>query len=1374
MKPQCAARCVSLAPMRLLGRAIAIDSGQLRAARALACFLLAATLPLASQSQGAAVSNPYNQTRTSAFTYYVASDGAKSGLLKTEVIEPDTPSLCVVTTYDYDALGNRTVASTANCAAASGRALFTARSSTTTFAAQTVTVAGVSVAIPAGTVATSANNPLSQGERRTYDPRFGAMLSLTGPNALSTNWTLDDFGRKVRETRADRTATVIFYCYLLGRVSDNTANSAHCPTPGASGVPDDAVMFVQTEQRDFNDIKSAAYSRVFMDRAGRAIRTMTEAFDGASQAGGTNRRIVQDTDYNAYGAQTVTTQPYFLDSSDSTAAGAGGYGMTRTDHDVLGRVVAIYTADSTGQAGSASFGSRGSRAVAKTSIAYAGLSTTTTNDAGQTRKEEKNVDGKLVRITDALGARLVHQHDAFGNLVKTKDALGNITTIAYDLRGRKVSLSDPDTGLWQYDYNALGELVWQQNAEQRAASPAQVTTMAYDLLGRLTRRVEPEYTSTWSYDTYIGGAACNKGIGKLCETSTSSGIGKKFVYDGVGRPSSTRTTVSGGPSLASAVAYDPDAGRVISQTYPSGVQVNYDYTTKGFLNTLTLATPATVNPLPATPGGSAGSGATLSTGSVLWRAQSYNAWGKPEQHSYGNGVVSKAVYDADTGRVTSLNAGKTTSTNVLDHDYAWNSLGQMVQRNDANGDGSSGAVSDTFSYDSIGRLHQYMVAAPAIPGLSRTVVLQHNALGMLLFKSDVGIYSYGSQATAGVRPHALQSVAGAVNASYTYDDNGNALTASAGAWRSIAYTSFNLPSSQTGVLGPTGGPKYTWAYDENHQRIKETRLAGGVTRTTWMLHPDNQGGLGFECDSPTSASCASVDTSQRHYLSAGGMSIGVLVRTGALPALSASQTVPAVLPNVTLVKVEYWHKDHLGSLIATTDHAGAVTARYAYDPFGKRRQASGVYDAAGNLIVDWTNNTNKGTDRGFTGHEHLDDVGLIHMNGRIFDPMIGRFLQGDPLIQAADNLQNFDRYAYCMNNPLTCTDPSGHSWLSRSWHKLWRNSSFRLVASIAVAIALGPAGGANYLFSVESIMGQAAIAGFASGGVATGTVKGAIQGSFSAAVFAGVGNYLAGVDVVGGTAHDVATSTLMQNGISNPLVGVSLHAVAGCVTSAASGGKCGPGALSAAVSKGLGVGDVTKSMNFVAGAAVSAVAGGTVSVLGGGKFANGAQTGAFSYLFNFLAHKTPVINPNGIGEDSAYSLAFASQAEADIKAGQDSLLGQIFGKTGNEFSKWLDRVFTWEEYRVDATCAISSAGGGGCTGTRDLPKDQRTNALQLDPAAGKAAQSFATSRGWDLGSLNRAQVIDVLNAVGAAVPKFQTTYGTGAQIIDRLPGPKQQ
>lgn len=1152
--------------------------------------------------------DPYNYSRTSSFTYDPAT-----GLLKTEKVESGASG--VVTTYQYDAYGNKTSATTANDSGASGNALFATRTSSTVYGAQNVMINGVQVATPAGTFATQATNALNQSETHTYDPRFGAPLTLVGPNQLPTSWQVDDFGRTVRETRADGTSTVTAYCFLAGAVSDTSSNSANCPSPSSTEIPANAVSFTHTEPRDTTDTKSGPFVRVYLDAMGRKLRTVTEAFDGATQPGGAGRLIVQDTDYSPQGTVLVSTQPYFLDTGTSTNGGSG-YGMSTTEYDALGRATAVYTTDPNGSQAAVAFGSRPAGQAAVTRITYDGLTTTTVNDKGQSRIEEKNVNGKVVRVTDALGAQVAYQYDAFDNLVQTKDALQNTITTIYDIRGRKLSMTDPDTGLWQYDYDALGELVWQQSANQRALG--QQTTMRYDVLGRMVQRIDPEYTSNWSFDHYADGSACNMGVGKLCESTTTNGVDRKYFYDNLGRALSNRTDISGGPSFASAVSYDGNTGRPISQTYPTGLTVNLQYTTKGFLSSMTLATAATVNPLPATAGGTPGPGASLPAGSTLWQAVAYNAWGQPEQQTFGNGVVNTATFDALTGRVKTSTAGIGSATTVMNYSYNWDSLSHLTGRTDANGDGNTGAVTDTFVYDEVGRLTNYTVAAPAIPSLQRTVTLQYNALGLLLGKSDVGNYSYPSQGPGVAHPHALQNVAGAFNSSYTYDANGNLKTATDGAYRAISYTSFNLPDADVqggGLAGPTNAPHYAWQYDENHQRIKETEVTSAGTRTTWMMHPNNVGGLSFEYEQ------GPLGTFSRHYLTAGGGVIGVLIAPGSPQTLAGGQTAPVASSSITLDKVEYWHKDHLGSLVATTDHTGALTAHYAYDPFGKRRVANGNYDANGNLVYDW-NNTNSGTDRGFTGHEHLDDVGVIHMNGRLFDPRLGMFMQGDPFVQDPTNLQNFNRYGYCYNNPMTCTDPSGKLFgiddmFFYAVIAIWSAEKVGIIdapqarafTSIAFTIAMP---------TPQGIL-QAAETGFVSGAIATGNVKGAVQGAFSAGMFYGAGNVIQGGNFFTG-GKGVAW------GVGSA---IALHGVVGCVTNVAGGQKCGSGALSAAFTKSIDSTDfmtgVTESGDRLAGALVSAVVGGTGSVLGGGKFSNGAMTGAFSYLDNSLAHsRTPV------------------------------------------------------------------------------------------------------------------------------------------------------
>jgi hypothetical protein len=96
---------------------INIHSPIFRSSMRLAIVLSALT------AAGALHAQTLTATRTSAFSYYGSSDGAKAGLLKSETVEPDTAQLCVTTTYDYDAYGNKASASTANCSGASGRAV---------------------------------------------------------------------------------------------------------------------------------------------------------------------------------------------------------------------------------------------------------------------------------------------------------------------------------------------------------------------------------------------------------------------------------------------------------------------------------------------------------------------------------------------------------------------------------------------------------------------------------------------------------------------------------------------------------------------------------------------------------------------------------------------------------------------------------------------------------------------------------------------------------------------------------------------------------------------------------------------------------------------------------------------------------------------------------------------------------------------------------------------------------------------------------------------------------------------------------------------------------------------------------------------------
>ncbi len=122
-------------------------------------------------------------------------------------------------------------------------------------------------------------------------------------------------------------------------------------------------------------------------------------------------------------------------------------------------------------------------------------------------------------------------------------------------------------------------------------------------------------------------------------------------------------------------------------------------------------------------------------------------------------------------------------------------------------------------------------------------------------------------------------------------------------------------------------------------------------------------------------------------------------------------------------KMYYILKDHLGSIYAVTSEEGEIAIHngrqqvYSFDPWGRRRNHN-----------DWTFQdvpTAYLFDRGFTKHEHLDELGLINMNGRMYEPWLGRFLSPDNYVQMPGYSQNLNRYSYALNNPLIFTDPDG-------------------------------------------------------------------------------------------------------------------------------------------------------------------------------------------------------------------------------------------------------------------------------------------------------------------------------------------------------------
>jgi RHS repeat-associated protein len=596
------------------------------------------------------------------------------------------------------------------------------------------------------------------------------------------------------------------------------------------------------------------------------------------------------------------------------------------------------------------------------------------NTNGVTASQRSNSQGQLIEKIDAVSTSVVssvlYEYDNWNNLSKTTDAMGNSIVTTYDLLGRKTRQVDPDLGTWDYVINNLGQVTSQKDAK------LQNTVFTYDLLGRLTSREEADLTSSWYYEKNAAGVACSMGVGKLCEATASNGYFRRLTYDSLGRKSLQTSHID--TDYLTDWTYDT-AGRLSTETFPAAVpgnrlRLNYNYSPLGWLANVT----------------------NNATGVAYWTRNAENSDGDITAETFGNGLIGTRSYDPVSGRIAGIKLGTAaTPGSVQDQSYHFDILGRMDSRQDnTTGIGAS----ETFGYDRLNRLSTVSFVAPGVGSQSSTVT--YDAIGNILTKTGVGTYAYPLARSA--RPHAVSGVTGTVNGvsnpAYTYDDNGNMLTGGA---RNFTWTSFNMPATLTKIAqaGSPGAGTSTFLYGAEHQRVKQTWSGAGKTITTTYV---DGGNFEKEVDSATGLTAA------KHYV----------VADGRVVAIHTSNS------NAT-EDVRYLSSDHLGSTTVVTAASGTVMERQAFDPWGDRRTATGSQAGAS----DPTNSIQPtGTSRGFTGHEHLDqgNMGLVHTNGRIYDPTLGRFLSPDPFVQSADFTQSYNRYSYIWNSPLNGVDPTGY------------------------------------------------------------------------------------------------------------------------------------------------------------------------------------------------------------------------------------------------------------------------------------------------------------------------------------------------------------
>jgi RHS repeat-associated protein len=794
--------------------------------------------------------------------------------------------------------------------------------------------------------------------------------------------------------------------------------------------------------------------------------------------------------------------------------------------------------------------------------------------------------------------------------------------IEYDALGNKTRLDDPDKGLWRYEFNGFGELVCQTNEKGEAVVNRR------DNLGRLLNRwdikglqgseLDPDNCSSWitasgdillpgqavvasethwEYGVNQAGSALSEFGQVLTECTISdepiSGFEtcKDYEYDSQGRVRSVITRITNLEGANSRCVDDPNQtayecfeervtydaiGRVfqkfdassefselspyddpIAGSHEGGRGQQFQYGSSGHL----IAIKEAWNP---------------SASTTYWQAGEADARGNSTFSTLGNGMELRSDYDPATGELThrveeSPDQHNRAIAQVVG--LTWDRLGRLQDRMDLSL--ATTEQHEHFEYDSRNRLTEVWRSPTGgtWPSSSweRTLAMSYQASGNISHKSDVGSYTYYDSGSE-IRPHAVETAGGR---SFQYDALGNV---SGDGERTFSYTAFSK-LARVEMEIDFQAEALEFAYGPDRSRYYQRHTASGSTEAETLY-------------------IGNVEVFVKGDVWEYRRSVGDRV------LVTVEDDVTVSGDEVT--RTRYLHRDHIGSLVAVSDETGYVVARMSYDAWGQRRSPEYIFDSPSwdqwNQLMSpaWVyqfGEVTQYTPRGFTGHEHLDRFGIIHMIGRIYDPHLARFLQADPFVEDSTTL---NRYTYVHNNPLALTDPTGY-FSNEEW--------VRMIGSVAISMFTG---GLVQGLEGWAAFGTAVAGGAASGAVATGSTEGALWGAFSAMAFYAVSDIAA----ASGTPKD---GGFLGSGLRTDryIARAVFHGMSSGMLSELQGGKFGHGFASAGLSSlsSAYVASVGET-NRVAQGAISAIVGGTASELSGGKFANGAATAAMAYAMS--------------------------------------------------------------------------------------------------------------------------------------------------------------
>lgn len=758
--------------------------------------------------------------------------------------------------------------------------------------------------------------------------------------------------------------------------------------------------------------------------------------------------------------------------------------------------------------------------------------------------------GRTLSVTTPLGAIIKNEYE--GLVVKQTDPLGNCSTKIYDMLGQLKESCDALGNSVSYEYDINGNCT-------KVVGPRTTIESSYDEVGNRTKLVDPDLgIISCTYDSY----------GNLKTETTGAGT-TTYTYDVAGRLLKEQR-----PDYTYEYVYDTKLkGMLSTKVCSNNTSIEYFYDKYGrevqrkenikgklFSNFTTfdakfnrVRAERYPSGLEVTYGyaedGSLSSISNVNSGKIYWKALSRNARGQVELDSLGNGLKVRNSFDL-CGKIQGI-----FTKDVNDYSFKYDLNNNLVCKAE-----QVAGSEYSYDYDELNRLtHVYQGCDKR--KLSQEI--KYDEAGNICYKTGIGNISYkeGTNQLAEVR------------------DNDHYMPL----WNYIGYTSFDkVTHVMQNVVDRGNYNQLDLEYGPNKDRVyqeisvwKKTKNPGVESTVRKVLTLSQKYYVGSCFEKEVTKSGKTID---RAWLIADGKPV-------------------AFVENKDTSEYEYYlHVDNIGTIVACTDANGKAKSRMYCDPWGCKVDAS-----TGNL-----NPVSMGyevTDRCFTGHEHIDGFYMINMDGRVYSPYLGRFISPDPFVQAPDNGQSLNRYAYCLNNPLTLTDPTGYHWTG---------DLFCAMVGIAV--------------------------GFETCGLGVGAAGALIGGACG-----GASSALASCLLNGANLWQTAKSTVVggfwgaASGIMNCEIGdftddfwlsSALHSVSDGATEAMQGGHFEHGFFTGMVSSmgGQGIARYGDHLSLEVQVAASAVLGGTVSAIGGGKFASGAMTAAFQMMYNEQMHRGPYMS----------------------------------------------------------------------------------------------------------------------------------------------------